>query len=69
MPELLEMKGIENKVRRDYNRDERVDICVWYVVKERDIVVKVKVEKKVLIESSGTYLCHDDAIGNIANYG
>ena len=47
---------------QDYNLDERVDSCVWYVV-------KVKVEKKVLIESSVTYLCHDDAIGNIANYG
>ena len=47
---------------QDYNLDERVDSCVWYVV-------KVKVEKKVLIESSVPYLCHDDAIGNIANYG
>ena len=47
---------------QDYNLDERVDICVWYVV-------KVKAEKQVLIGSSGTYLCHDDAIGNIANYG
>ena len=43
---------------QDYNLDERVDSCVWYVVKI-----------KVLIESSGTYLCHDDAIGNIGNYG